>query len=148
MKKGIYLLAIGMIMITYTFGQSKYGKEVDEKDAISMDELHVKMKGKKEFEATVYGKVTSVCQAEGCWMKIDNGDGTAMMVRMKNHEFVLPKDISGKNAVFTGVATIKETSVDMLKHYAEDEGKSKEYIDSIKEPKTELAFDATGVVIK
>ena len=126
----------------------KYGKKVDERNAITVQQLSTNMTGKNELNATVSGKVSSVCQAEGCWMKVDKGDGTAMMVRMKDHKFVLPKDIAGKTAVFTGKATQKTTSVEMLKHYAEDEGKSPAYIASIKEPKTELVFDATGVIIK
>ena len=129
--------------------QSKaYGKKFDEKKAITMAELSQKMTDKIELSTTVKAKVSSVCQAEGCWMKVDNGNGTTMMVRMKDHKFVLPKNVAGKMAVFTGKATVKTTSVEMLKHYAEDEGKSAAYTATIKEPKTELAFDATGVVIK
>lgn len=81
-------------------------------------------------------------------MKMDKSDGTSMMVRMKDHKFLLPKDIAGKTAVITGTAKVKTTTVEMLKHFAEDEGKSEEYIASIKEPKTELAFDAIGVIVK
>ena len=44
-------------------------------------------------------------------------------------------------------AFIEETPVAELKHYAEDEGKSKEAIDSIKTPKKELKFLAHGVLI-
>lgn len=148
MKQIICLLTLIMFTLHFSVAQTSYGKKVNEKEAISVKDLQTSMKGKTEMEATVSGKVTSVCQAEGCWMKIDNGDGTAMMVRMKDHKFVLPKDIGGKNAVFTGTASVKTTSVEILKHYAEDEGKSKEYIDAIKEPKTELTFEASGVIIQ
>ena len=147
MRQTICLLAFVILNLHFAIAQTSYGKKVNEREAISVQELSTSMKGKTEMEATVSGKVTSVCQAEGCWMKVDNGDGTSMMVRMKDHKFVLPKDISGKNAIFTGTASVKTTSVEVLKHYAEDEGKSKEYIEAIKEPKTELAFDATGVII-
>jgi hypothetical protein len=36
----------------------------------------------------------------------------------------------------------------MLKHMAEDEGKSQEEIDAITEPKMEYTFVAGGVIIK
>ena len=39
-------------------------------------------------------------------------------------------------------------SVDDLKHYAKDAGKSQEAIDSITEPKTTYSFMANGVLIK
>ena len=149
MKKVVLLLLIFCSVINISFAQTKaYGKKVNEKKAITVQELTKNLQGKSKMEATVKAKVSSVCQAEGCWMKVDKGDGTEMMVRMKDHKFVLPKDIANKNAVFTGTATIKTTTVDMLKHYAEDEGKSKAYIDAITQPKTDISFEATGVVIK
>jgi hypothetical protein len=40
------------------------------------------------------------------------------------------------------------TSVDDLKHFAMDEGLSKEEIEKITQPKVELAFEAEGVIIK
>ncbi len=149
MKRAMSILALLFFVAAATLAQSRnYGKKVDEKNAITVQQLSKNMTDKTELNATVTGKVYSVCQAEGCWMKVDKGDGTAMMVTMKDHKFLLPKDISGKTAVFTGKATLKTTTLEMLKHYAEDEGKSPEYIASIKDPKTELAFEAIGVVIK
>ena len=149
MRKLTLVFALLAGISFHTIAQSKsYGEAVNEKEAITMQELSAKMKNDKTMQATVKADITSVCQAEGCWMKVDKGDGTSMMVRMKNHDFTVPKDISGKTAVFTGTASVKTTSVDMLKHYAQDEGKSKEYIESIKEPLTELTFEATGVTIK
>ena len=41
----------------------------------------------------------------------------------------------------------KQEIVDMLKHYAEDAGKSEEEIDKIKEPKKELTMLATGILV-
>jgi Domain of unknown function (DUF4920) len=46
-----------------------------------------------------------------------------------------------------GKATKKTTSVEELKHYAEDAGKTKAEIDAITAPKTELSVDATGVKV-
>jgi hypothetical protein len=39
-------------------------------------------------------------------------------------------------------------AVEDLRHYAEDEGKSKEEIAKITEPLVELAFEAEGVIIQ
>ena len=49
-----------------------------------------------------------------------------IMIKVKDHEFAMPIDIVGKTVVVEGKAELKETSVAMLKHYAEDAGKSKE----------------------
>jgi len=53
----------------------------------------------------------------------------------------------GKTIVVEGKAELKETSVSMLKHYAEDAGKSKEEIEKIKEPKKELIMIIKGVKV-
>jgi len=42
---------------------------------------------------------------------------------------------------------MKETSVEMLRHYAEDAGKSKEEIAAIKTPKTEIVMQAKGILV-
>jgi hypothetical protein len=59
----------------------------------------------------------------------------------------MPKDLSGKQVVVDGYAFIETTSVDILRHYAEDAGKSKAEIEAIKEPLRELSFEAAGVMI-
>jgi hypothetical protein len=72
-----------------------------------------------------------------------------MRVTFKDYGFFVPKEgMEGKEVVFEGVAKRKVTDVDMLKHFAEDAGKSQEEIDAITEPKVELTFVANGVIIK
>ena len=46
-----------------------------------------------------------------------------------------------------GFAFKEVTPVDELRHYAEDEGMSKEEIAAITEPKEELKFMASGVLL-
>jgi hypothetical protein len=47
-----------------------------------------------------------------------------------------------------GYATVDTVDVEMLRHFAEDAGKSQDEIDAITEPEYELTFEATGVLIK
>ena len=60
----------------------------------------------------------------------------------------MPMDAAGKTAVIEGVATYEEIPVKMLKHLAEDAGKTQEEIDAIKEPKKEYTFIANGVIVQ
>jgi hypothetical protein len=92
------------------------------------------------------GKVTEVCKMEGCWLRMETETGS-MLIKMKDHAFLVPLSMNGKIIVAEGIATLKETSVEMLKHYAEDGGKSKEEIDAIKEPKKEITMQAKGIVV-
>jgi hypothetical protein len=66
---------------------------------------------------------------------------------MKDHSFFVPVSMQGKTIVVDGTATLKETSVDMLKHYAEDAGKSKAEIDAITQPKKEITVQAKGILV-
>jgi hypothetical protein len=55
--------------------------------------------------------------------------------------------MNGKTIVVDGTATLKETSVEMLKHYAADANKTKAEIDAIKEPKKEITMQAKGILV-
>lgn len=80
-------------------------------------------------------------------MTIAKPGGEEIMVRFKDYGFFMPLNIVGKEVVLDGVAKATVTSVDMLKHYAEDAHKSKEEIEKITEPKNEIEFTAKGVVV-
>lgn len=130
---------------------SHFGEIITADGAISYDDLLMKLESSKEIDGVkVEGKVESVCQAKGCWMNIISDDGSKepMFVKFKDYGFFMPKDISGKTVIMRGKAYKEETSVEELRHYAEDEGKSKEEIEAIKEPKVELKFMADGVILK
>lgn len=126
----------------------KFGLEITDDGAIPMNKLLVVMDGKTEVNAKVEGKITECCQRKGCWMNIDRGDGSVMKVTFKDYGFFVPKDCGGKTAIIQGKAYMDTVSVETLRHYAEDAGKSPEEIAKINQPSTELAFEAEGVIIK
>ncbi|HEX2535571.1 MAG TPA: DUF4920 domain-containing protein [Chitinophagaceae bacterium] len=111
---------------------------------VKAGELPAKMNGGK-FEGKVTGKVTEVCKAMGCWIRIDKGDGTSYMVKTKDHAFFLPENIVGRTVVIEGSATTKEVSEAQRRHFAEDGGKSKEEIAKIKGALKEVQIIATGI---
>ena len=122
-----------------------FGQKTTKKGAIEIDKL-ASMVSEDETIVKVKGKVSDVCTAEGCWLKMQTNDGK-VMVKMKDHAFLVPVDINGKEIVVTGKAKIKLTSVKELQHYAEDAGKSEEEIAAIKEPKKEIILNATGILV-
>jgi hypothetical protein len=141
------VVIIGTVAASVAQKYEAFGEKIKDKGAISTTELAQKAKSKPECEAKVSGVVESVCQVKGCWMKVKMADGQSMRVTFKDYGFFMPKDIAGKTVVFEGTAKTKTTSVDELRHYAEDAGKSKEEIAKITEPKTELTFEANGVLV-
>ena len=123
-----------------------FGIATTDKDAVNANELSSLLDPKEPKEVKVKGKVVEVCKAEGCWLRMETAGGT-IMIRMKDHKFFVPVSMQGKTIVADGTATLKETSVDMLRHYAEDAGKSKEEIAAIKEPKKEIVLQAKGILV-
>ena len=70
-----------------------------------------------------------------------------MMVRAKDHGFVMPTNLEGKTVIIDGTATVKEISEELRKHYAEDAGKSKKEIAKIKGSEKDVQFSAKGVLV-
>ena len=123
-----------------------YGVVSDEKTVVTPDEIKGKLVN-DQFEGQIKGKVVEVCKAEGCWIKLQRTDGSSMMVRAKDHAFLMPENIVGKTVLIEGSATVKEVSEEMRKHYAEDGGKSKEEIAKIKGSEKDVQFAAKGVKV-
>ena len=123
-----------------------FGEKISADGAIAATELSAKITSKEPTEVKVTGVVTEVCKAEGCWLRMKTENGT-MLIKMKDHAFLVPLSMNGKTIVADGVATLKETSMEMLKHYAEDAGKTKEEIAAIKEGKREITLQAKGILV-
>ena len=154
MKKELFLVSFLFLAVSMMAQPPKgpankgmeFGLKTTADEAINVNELTSLLKGKSTAEVKVKGKVVEVCKAEGCWIKMETVNGP-IMIKMKDHSFVVPLDMNGKMIVAQGTASFKETSIEMLKHYAEDAGKSKEEIATIKQSKKETTMQATGIVV-
>lgn len=123
-----------------------FGEKTSIEGAIKLTDLAEKLGNEKKMDVVVEAEVAEVCAAEGCWLKV-KADGKTIMVKMKDHKFLVPLDMKGKTIAIRGTAENKVTSVEMLKHYAEDAKKSQQEIDAIKEPKQEIIIQATGIYV-
>lgn len=99
------------------------------------------------LDAILSGKISSVCQAKGCWMKMDV-EGMDLLVRFRNYGYFVPMNSSGHQATVKGTFYVDSVSVDQLKEYARDAEKSQEEIDAITEHEIRYSFMADGVVIE
>lgn len=125
-----------------------YGQTFTETGAMEASQLSTKMGASTNMpNVAVKGKIAQVCQAEGCWIKLKNEAGEDVFVKFKDHAFLVPKDLGGKQAIVYGTAVKKNVSVDERRHLAEDAGASKEDIAAINESREELRIEATGVRI-
>lgn len=124
-----------------------FGDKITADSAVSIDKLKELMGDKTELSVKLEAPIEAVCQKKGCWMDLKT-EGEPVRVTFKDYAFFMPKDASGRTAIVDGVAKVEETSVADLQEYAKDAGKTKEEIAAIKEPKKELVFEASGVILK
>ncbi len=124
-----------------------YGDKISEKNAMPAAELIYNLNKMDSVQTVVKGKVTNVCKVKGCWITVEDGKGNELFVKFKDYGFFMPFDIAGKTVAMEGYGFKEITGVDELRHYAEDEGKSKEEIEKITEPEEEFKFLAHGVKI-
>lgn len=129
---------------TFGAGVSKPNEVVEFADVIKKLEMN------DSVNVVMKAKVSEVCQAKGCWMNLVDpvtSSDEKLMVKFKDYAFFVPKDISGREVMVEGKAYKEVTSVEELRHYAEDAGKSAEEIAKITEPVSEKKFMASGVVL-
>lgn len=130
-------------------GKSYGPNKVDTSKAISVSQMLKSFEGKtEEMEFTVFTEISEVCSKAGCWINIPVENGDPIMVRFKDHFTIPPKTKKCTEVYIHGMAHWDTVSVELLQHFAEDAGKSKEEIAKITEPKFELGFEADGIVLK
>jgi len=128
-----------------------FGDSISADGAITKEELLAKFETLKEgdtVEVKFRSEIKDVCQKKGCWMNMVLSNDKNTFVRFKDYGFFMPFNAAGSEAIVNGKAFISVESVDELKHYAKDAGKSQAAIDSITEPKVSYSFLSNGVLIK
>ncbi|MFT3824801.1 MAG: DUF4920 domain-containing protein [Chitinophagaceae bacterium] len=155
MKKVLFLV-VAMVTVMLVNAQppdlpttpgTVYGATTTADGAVAIATLPVELQKKPAVTTKMKAKVLDVCPKKGCWMELQVNDTTKAFVKMKDYGFFVPTALIGKTVVIDGEATLKTTSVQELKHYAEDAKKSKEEIAAITKPKTELRVMANGIVV-
>lgn len=124
-----------------------YGAGAQAAKATDIVTLPSQLKKDKSISVVIKAKVLDVCPKKGCWLKLQVNDSTTAFVKMKDYGFFLPSAIKGKTIVLDGEAELKITSVDELRHYAEDAKKSKEEVEAITKPTEEIRLTAKGISV-
>ncbi|MFS4416709.1 DUF4920 domain-containing protein [Maribacter sp. 2307ULW6-5] len=133
-----------------TLAYASFGEKIADakaKDASEMLRAFQAIAPKDSVEAKFRATVKEVCQNKGCWMKLELANGEETMVKFKDYGFFVPKDISGKEVVVSGMAFVNEMGVDEQRHYAEDAGATPAEIEKITDPKRTFGFEANGVLV-
>ena len=150
MKK-FFLASILAVLFNTSYSQNNEGF-FGEKFSITELEEYVSVReniyNKSDYNVKIEGEILSSCPMKGCWMKI-RAEKDTILVRFKDYGFFAPKaGIEGDKAIINGKMSIETLSVELLRHYAEDAGKSKDDIEKIIKPEVSLTFLADGVFIE
>jgi hypothetical protein len=124
------------------------GDSITPEGAIPASQLITTVGSAPSMNLKVQGKIESCCQKKGCWTEVYVNDSETVHITFKDYKFFVPMDAGGKTIIMEGVAKYDTTNVEMLRHLAEDAGKSKEEIEKITEPEYELVFEASGIIVR
>ncbi|TYA57534.1 DUF4920 domain-containing protein [Formosa maritima] len=130
---------------------ASFGDKIEADNAIEarlMADTYKELVVGDSISTKMIAKVEEVCQAKGCWMKLDLGNDEQVMVKFKDYGFFMPKNIAGKEVIVNGKAFVSEVSIEEQRHYAKDAGKSDNEIAAITEVKRTYTFEADGVLLK
>lgn len=128
-------------------GTAVFGDSIKSDQIIELASIQTEMKGESKRNMKIRGFVKEICQEKGCWMTMTLDNGDEMRVTFKDYKIFVPKDLGGKEVILDGFAYTDTTSVEKLRHYAKDAGKTEAEIAAINSPKEQLAFEAKGVVV-
>lgn len=147
MKYFSLVLVCFMITNVLKSQTQNFGDDLTEGALSDLKKVELLYNSEGVFNTKFKAVVVEVCQAKGCWMKLDLGEDKEVMVKFKDYGFFVPKDIVGRDVIVEGEAYKEVTTIDELKHYADDRGDSKEKINAITQAEEVRTLTANGVVV-
>ncbi len=101
----------------------------------------------------VEGTIAQVCRNKGCWLTLDNPTATPVRVEVPRdaeggYAFTFPTDLPISEAVIEGTVSVDTTSVETLRHLAQDEGRPQAEIDAITAPEPTVVVTARGALVR
>ncbi len=129
-----------LFLIAGAANAKNYGADMPKGKALDIATASQNVDAYSGKPAKFKGRITQVCQKEGCWLMIES-NARAARIKTKDHAFVIPKDSKGEAIVFGELKRI-ELKPEVAKHLAEDAGQS------VPVATSELQIIATSISIK
>ena len=99
-------------------GAQPYGKPLPAGDTVAVSAAIADFDAHDGEPRRFSGRIVEVCQAEGCWMTIED-DGRSARVMFADHAFMIPGDTTG-HAVVHGTLSRKTLTPEQVQHLRED----------------------------
>lgn len=129
-----------LFLIAGTASAKNYGADMPKGKAVDIATASRNLAVYLDKPAKFKGRITQVCQKEGCWLMIES-NAQAARIKTKDHAFVIPKDSKGEAIVYGELKRV-ELKPEAAKHLAEDAGQP------IAIAASELQIAATSISIK
>ena len=129
-----------LLLITGVANAKNYGANMPKGKAVDISKASRNVEAYAGKPAKFKGRITQVCQKEGCWLMIES-NAQAARIKTRDHAFVIPKDSKGDVIVFGELKRV-ELKPEVAKHLAEDAGQSQPVA------RSELQITATSIFIK
>ena len=145
------VLALGCQQDMKLSGYASFGAPVRAKHVVSLAQAVDHVDAYAGKEVCVKATIGDVCAGRGCWLTLTDGQ-REVRVRFTASErctdgFLVPRNAAGHTAYARGVLKRDTIPEDLARHYAEDQGKSKEEIARIAGPQPVVTMLASGVLI-
>lgn len=114
----VSLALLSAIGLAHAGEPARYGKPLPATPAVPVSEAVAAFDQHAGKPMRYSGRIAEVCQAEGCWLVLEDNGQTAR-VMFKDHAFLVPKDSSGRAQV-AGVLSRKELTPEQVAHLEED----------------------------
>ncbi|WP_309613301.1 DUF4920 domain-containing protein [Flavobacterium sp.] len=163
MKKVNVILIMLLLCVGTAVMAQKKAKAFDNKeyasfgDKFKVSKIYTKEQMLKKYKTLKKGdtirvqfqsNIKAVCKKKGCWMKMNLAGDDESFVKFKDYGFFVPLNADNSEAIVNGKAFVDVESVESLRHYAKDGGKSAAEIAKITKPEVTYSFLADGVYIK
>ncbi len=135
-----WLGLVCLLLITGMAHAKNYGADMPKGKAVDIAKASQNVDAYAGKPAKFKGRITQVCQKEGCWLMIES-NAQAARIKTKDHAFVIPKDSKGEVIVFGELKRV-ELKPEVAKHLAEDAGQLEPVASS------ELQITVTSIFIQ
>lgn len=150
----VFFFSAAALAQSKSFNSKEYalfGEKFKVGKALTKNEMLKKYKNLKKGDTITVqfqSNIKSVCKKKGCWMKMELAGDDVSFVKFVDYGFFVPLNADNNAAILNGKAFVDVVSVDELKHYAKDGGKSAAEIAKITKPEVTYSYLASGVYIK
>ena len=93
----------------------KFGKDLSDARILPVKDVLDRPEAFEGKTVKLEGTILEVCQAEGCWLTLGEGD-SRITVNMERHSFFVPKDSSGRHVIVEGKIIRRVMSEEEIEH--------------------------------